>query len=348
MKWCALAVVLCWFAVLQVYGAPQRSIDFLLGDEELQAVVKPLTVDVTSVQPLQDEQDELQQREQPELPATVDPVENELQTDEPTADTTEDYAEEEQFTADPQDESALDPVTDSPKQDPEPSSTEGKASESTTMAPKLDTSTSAPSVTSEGSPKVTTLDPNDSEEDHSSEEQLTTNPIVVPESEEPVTTESSEDSSQLAQDVNDFIFDLTNEVRTSQTSDKPRKPLVPKPVRPQPTTEQPATEPEGDRYDSKSAESDEDDGQVQLKVDPGRTQQPTNGPPLTEEQFRSLLEKLPWFGQQRFPAGYDQQWQHQGFPQRSSWQRDDRQRHYQSHDGSDGFQGHGFHRGPWH
>uniref|UniRef100_A0A182XGX5 Uncharacterized protein n=1 Tax=Anopheles quadriannulatus TaxID=34691 RepID=A0A182XGX5_ANOQN len=160
--------------------------------------------------------------------------------------------------------------------------------------------------------------------------------------EEQTTTESNEDSNQLAQDVNDFIHDLANEVRSS-ARDKPQRPQQPKPSPPKYSTVLPTTLPE--RYDSKSVESNEDDDQVQLKVNPN-DEQTTNGPSLTEDQFRTLFEKLPWIGQQRFP-GYDQ-WQHQGFPQRSSWQhRDDRQRHYQSH-GSDSFQGHGFHRSSWH
>uniref|UniRef100_A0A182ME08 Uncharacterized protein n=1 Tax=Anopheles culicifacies TaxID=139723 RepID=A0A182ME08_9DIPT len=335
-----LVVLLCSALVPRIQSAPQRSIDFLLGDEELQAVVKPIEENSPSTTIAQEQTVAYDDDEQSEVQATVDPIENEQQTEEPQRDlpTTEDYPEEEEeLTEDPK-EDPLDPVTDSPKQDEQNTT---RSNDLTSLAPAATTTTTpSPKEVTTHAPKTSSTI--DSVENNSSEEQLTTNPIVVPDNGDQSTTESSEDSNQLAQDVNDFIHDLANEVRSSAT-DKPRRPQPPKPSTPQYSTILPTMVPE--RYDSKSAESNEDDDQVQLKVDPNDTQT-TNGPSLTEDQFRSLFEKLPWFGQQRFP-GYDQ-WQHQGFPQRSSWQhRDDRQRHYQSH-GSDSFQGHGFHRGSWH
>lgn len=338
-----------------VHSAPQRSIDFLLGDEELQAVVKPIAGDSVSNTSAQVQEND----EQSEVQATVDPIVNEQQTEEPQAgeeDTaTEDYPEEEQFTEDPQDD-LLDPVADGPKEgvqsdmvavksstgsDPEPSANEPNNPSS--PSPSDSTVSASPKEVTTQAPKAAPPSTTDSAEDNSSEEQLTTNPIVVPETEEQTTTESSEDSNQLAQDVNDFIHDLANEVRSSAL-DKPRQPQPPKPTPPQYSTELPPTVP--DRYDSKSLESHEDDDQVQLKVDPNDGQT-TNGPSLTEDQFRTLFEKLPWYGQHRFP-GYEQ-WPQQSFPQRSGWQhRDDRQRQYQPSHGSDSFQGHGFHRSSWH
>uniref|UniRef100_A0A182JVI9 Uncharacterized protein n=1 Tax=Anopheles christyi TaxID=43041 RepID=A0A182JVI9_9DIPT len=338
-----LLVLYCTL-VPRIQAAPQGSIDFLLGDEELQAVVKPIARDSPSTPAAQEQTEAYEDEQQTEVQATVDAtVENEQQTEEPQPDQsgTEDYADEEQYTEDPEDD-LLDPVTESPKED-EQNTTSGNGSSSSTTPSTTTSIATTETTTTPGPiapPSSTTLD---SVENNSSEEQLTTNPIVVPESEEQTTTESNEDSNQLAQDVNDFIHDLANEVRSSAI-DKPRRPQQqPKPSPRQYSTVLPTTLPE--RYDSKSVESNEDDDQVQLKVNPN-DEQTTNGPSLTEDQFRSLFEKLPWFGQQRVP-GYDQ-WQHQGFPQRSSWQhRDDRQRHYQSH-GSDSFQGHGFHRSSWH
>uniref|UniRef100_A0A182PJL0 Uncharacterized protein n=1 Tax=Anopheles epiroticus TaxID=199890 RepID=A0A182PJL0_9DIPT len=340
----ALLLVLCSALVPRIHSAPQGSIDFLLGDEELQAVVKPIAVDSPSTPAAQEQTEAYEEDQQTnEVQATVDPIENEQQTEEPQPDQpdAEDYTDEEQYTADPQDD-LLDPVTESPKEENQNTTS---ANDSPTTAPSVATSTATKDTTSTPAPKaaIPSTTP-DSVENNSSEEQLTTNPIVVPESEEQTTTESSEDSNQLAQDVNDFIHSLADEVRSS-ARDKPRRPEAPKPNPPpaQYSTVLPTVLP--DRYDWKSVESNEDDDQVQLKVNPNE-EQTANGPSLTEDQFRALLEKLPWFGQQRFP-GYDQ-WQHQGFPQRSSWQhRDDRQRHYQSH-GSDSYQGHGFHRGSWH
>lgn len=332
---------LCSVLVPNIHSAPQRSIDFLLGDEELQAVVKPIAAELPTTVTEQQQTEAYGGDQQNEVQATVDPIENEQQTDEPqrVPAVTEDYPDEEQFTEDPEEE-ILDPLTDKPKEE-EQSTT--KSSDTTSVAPSTTASPSPKEVTTPGPKASTPSTVIDSVENNSSEEQLTTNPIVVPDSGEQSTTESSEDSNQLAQDVNDFIHDLTNEVRSS-ARDKPGRTQQPEPSPPQQySTVQPAPLP--DRYDSKSVESNEDDDQVQLKVDPNDAQT-TNGPSLTEDQFRSLIEKLPWIGQQRFP-GYDQ-WQHQGFPQRSSWQhRDDRQRHYQSH-GLDSFQGHGFHRSSWH
>ncbi|XP_050078061.1 eukaryotic translation initiation factor 4 gamma-like [Anopheles maculipalpis] len=342
MKHSAVVLLLlcCSVLVPNTHSAPQRSIDFLLGDEELQAVVKPIEVDLPSTVTEQEQTEAYNDDQRNEVQATVDPIENEQQTDEPqqVLSVTEDYPEEEQLTEDPQDE-LLEPVTDTPKEDEKNATT---TNDSTSAAPSTTTSASPNEVTTPGPKASTQPTPIDSVENNSSEEQLTTNPIVVPDSGEQSTTESSEDSNQLAQDVNDFINDLTNEVRSS-ARDKPKRPPAVEPSPPKYSTVLPTALPE--RYDSKSIESNEDDDQVQLKVDPNGAQT-TNGPSLTEDQFRALFEKLPWIGQQRFP-GYDQ-WQHQGFPQRSSWQhRDDRQRHYQSH-GSDSFQGHGFHRSSWH
>lgn len=344
-----------------VNSAPQRSIDFLLGDEELQAVVTPIAGDAVSNTSPQVQASE----EQSEVQATVDPIENEQQTEEPQEQkeeedgeqhtVTEDYPEEEQFTEDPQD-GPLDPVTDGPKEDEQSTSEVNKSRSGSDPEPTPNDPTPSPSpspsdLSTSSSPKeASTQAPatstTDSAEDYSSEEQLTTNPIVVPDTEVKTTTESSEDSNQLAQDVNDFIHDLANEVRSSAL-DKPRRPTPqPKPSPPQYSTEVPPTVPA--RYDSKSLESHEDDDQVQLKVSPNVGEQTANGPSLTEDQFRTLFDKLPWYGQHRIP-GYDQ-WSHPSFPQRSSWQhRDDRQRQYQPSHGSDSFQGHGqFHRGSWH
>ncbi|XP_041777281.1 cell surface glycoprotein 1-like [Anopheles merus] len=335
-----LFLVLCCALVPRIQSAPQRSIDFLLGDEELQAVVKPIARDSPSTASAQEQTEAYEDDQQTEVQATVDPVENEQQTEEPqpTQSDAVDYTDEEQFTEDPQDE-LLDPITESPHED-EQNTTSAKNSPSTT--PITTTSTTTKDTTTPATVAPTSSTTLDFVENNSSEEKLTTNPIVVPEREEQTTTESNEDSNQLAQDVNDFIHDLANEVRSS-AGDKPQRPQQPKLSPPKYSTVLPTTLPE--RYDSKSVESNEDDDQVQLKVNPN-DEQTTNGPSLTEDQFRTLFEKLPWIGQQRFP-GYDQ-WQHQGFPQRSSWQhRDDRQRHYQSH-GSDSFQGHGFHRSSWH
>lgn len=332
-------VLLCSALMPRIQSAPQRSIDFLLGDEELQAVVKPIAENSPTTTFAQEQTVAYDDDQQSEVQATVDPIENEQQTEEPEQDlpTTDDYSEDEQVTEDPQDD-PLDPVTDSPKQDEQNMT---RANNLTSSTPTT-TTTPSPKEATTHVPKTSTPSAIDSVENNSSEEQLTTNPIVVPDSGDQSTTESSEDSNQLTQDVNDFIHDLTNEVRSSARDELPR-PQPPKPSSPQYSTILPTMVPE--RYDSKSVESNEDDDQVQLKVDPNDTQT-TNGPSLTEDQFRSLFEKLPWFGQQRIP-GYDQ-WQHQGFPQRSSWQhRDDRQRHYQSH-GSDTFQGPGFHRSSWH
>lgn len=292
-----LFLVLCCALVPRIQSAPQRSIDFLLGDEELQAVVKPIARDSPSTASAQEQTEAYEDDQQTEVQATVDPVENEQQTEEPqpTQSDAEDYTDEEQFTEDPQDE-LLDPITESPPED-EQNTTSAKDSPSTT--PITTTSTTTKDTTT----PVTTVAPTssttvDSVENNSSEEQLTTNPIVVPESEEQTTTESNEDSNQLAQDVNDFIHDLANEVRSS-ARDKPQRPQQPKPSPPKYSTVLPTTLPE--RYDSKSVESNEDDDQVQLKVNPN-DEQTTNGPSLTEDQFRTLFEKLPWIGQQRFPG----------------------------------------------
>ncbi|XP_052894815.1 putative uncharacterized protein DDB_G0290521 isoform X2 [Anopheles moucheti] len=341
MRHSALVVLLCSVLVPSIHSAPQRSIDFLLGDEELQAVVKPIAENTPSTTSAQQQTVAYDDDQQSEVQATVDPIENEQQTEDPQQDlpVTVDYPEEEQLTEDPQDD-VLDPVTDSSKDDD--NTTNATTSNDSTSVTPSTTMSSSPSEVTTPTPKASTAPTTDSVENISSEEQLTTNPIVVPENGDPSTTESSEDSNQLAQDVNDFIHDLANEVR-SGARDEPPRPQTPKPSVPQLSTVLPTMLPE--RYDSKSVESSEDDDQVQLKVDPNDTQT-TNGLPLTEDQFRTLLQKFPWFGQQRFP-GYDQ-WHHQGFPQRSSWQhRDDRQRHYQSH-GADSFQGHGFHRSSWH
>lgn len=363
----ALAILPLFCALVpSVHSAPQRGFDFLPGDEELQAVVKPIAGDSaanTSAQVLEND-------EQSEVQATVDPIENEQQTEEPQEQGQQeeqeqqeeqdsvigDCPEEEQCTEDPLDD-LTNADTDGPEEG-EQSTTEAATSASVSDPEPTNDQNSSPSPSTDGpstsfSPKeVTTQAPTvsppsttDSAEDISSEEQLTTNPIVVPETtEEQTTTESNEDSNQLAQDVNDFIHDLANEVRSSAL-DKPRRPQPPKPSPPQYSTQLPPRVP--DRYDSKSLESHEDDDQVQLKVHPN-DEQTANGPSLTEDQFRSLFQKLPWYDQHRIP-GYEQ-WPHQSFPQRSSWQhRDDRHRQYQPSHGSDSFQGHGqFHRSSWH
>uniref|UniRef100_A0A182Q8W4 Uncharacterized protein n=1 Tax=Anopheles farauti TaxID=69004 RepID=A0A182Q8W4_9DIPT len=355
----AVLVILPLFCVLvpNVHSAPQRSIDFLLGDEELQAVVKPIAGDSAAHTSAQVQEND----EQSEVQATVDPIENEQQTEEPQEQEqqeeeqqnldVEGCPEEEQCTENPQDD-LNDAETDGPDED-EQSTTE--ANMSTTFSDPSPKPTSNPnsSPSTSSSPKdvttqASTVSPpstTDSAEDNSSEERLTTNPIVVPETtEEQTTTESSEDSSQLAQDVNDFIHDLTNEVRSSAL-DKPRRPQPPTPNPPVLSTQLPPRVPE--RYDSKSLESHENDDQVQLKVNPN-DEQTANGPSLTEDQFRTLIQKLPWYNQHRIP-GYEQ-WPQQSFPQRSSWQhRDDRHRQYQPSHGLDSFQGHGqFHRSSWH
>ncbi|XP_058058050.1 uncharacterized protein LOC131209085 [Anopheles bellator] len=329
--------------------APQRSIDFLLGDEELQAVVKPIASQ-PEVPPITEQFDgDRQEKELAVVQATVDPIENEQQTEDSASDVTDEALDEESVTDEPQRE--------------EPS--EQPAVDAKDIAP-----TSTPVVTTSSPAAATTVldsstTPSDSEENRdSAEEQLTTNPIVVQDTEEQNSTESSEDSNQLAQDVNTFIQDLANEVRAGKEGQQPQhtngpeylterseettslQPKAGVPLYPTIAPNVPDRQGDGPKSLESSEEANE---QEQLKVDPNNDQQRSSGPSLTEDQFRSLIEKLRWYDQPRF-AEFDQ-WQHHQFPQRSSWQqqqqRDERQQHYQSH-GSESFHGHGFHRTAWH
>lgn len=361
----ALVALFALCVVPSVRLAPQRGIDFLLGDEEQQAVVKPIPGDpgLTEQQPQrvpggEDEQfNLLQDRSENEVQATVDPVENEQQTEDPTESglTLDSVADEGQFTEEPVEHPA-DEVTDAPK-DTVPQTTVTPVDASSTVT--SDAPSAVPKdATPSSEPSTTTAD---SVEDVSSEEQLTTNPIVVEESNhQPSTTESNEDSNQFAEDVNSLVDSPPSQVRFGESEDsrldgqpqsRPQPQPQPKQNVPEYSTALPPAPPAvpvGEGYDSKSVESgeddDDDDEQVQLKVDPN-DQQSMSGPTLNDEQYRALL-KQPWFSQARF-TGYPDQWA--GFPQRSSWQQrdDQRQRLYQTHV-SDGFHGHGFHRSSWH
>uniref|UniRef100_A0A182IZG8 Uncharacterized protein n=1 Tax=Anopheles atroparvus TaxID=41427 RepID=A0A182IZG8_ANOAO len=352
---CAVVLLVSLFALLitGVRSAPQRGIDFLPGDEEVQAIVKPIAgdSDVPEQQrqlgPDEDDatdeqQQQQQEQEQPEVPATVDPVEDEQQTEEdPAEEVTESDDDEpiddpidDQFTEE-NEEDVFDPVTDQPEDTVQNSTSKNDL-------PSQTGSATTPSQEDANPAKDTSSTPNNSDPvvDYSSEERLTTDPIVV---EEPSSTESSEDSNRFAEDVNSLADDSTNQVKYGlednqdqpepQVKPTPQPNLTPKtpvPYVPQhSTTERPPVpaEPSSEDYDSKSLESHEDEDQVQLKVGPN-------------DQFRTLP---PWFGSTRL-ADYDQ-WQQQGssFPQRSNWQP----RHYQSNS-FDGFHGHGFHRSSWH
>ncbi|ETN61102.1 hypothetical protein AND_007252 [Anopheles darlingi] len=333
-----------------VRSAPQP-IDFLLGDEELQAVVKPIPAETTTAVPAEELQQQQQQKkneedEQHEEQATVDPVDGEQQTEDPYGDdyTTEEaeeeqeHEEQEPVTEEPEvdEEPATEPVTDVPKDNSVKNVTEKvkptSSPPSTTILPI--TSTALPAASA---------DRTEEDQSGSSEEQLTINPIVAQEPED-------QDSSELAQDVNDFIQDLAIEAR-AQAKEGPKavNPPAPTsrvPVEPYPR-ELPPTMPGSTGYVPKSLESSEDSNeQEQVKVNP-IVEQVTSGPVLTEEQYRTLVDKLNWYDQRRF-TGFNQ-WPTNGFPQRSAGlQRDERQRQYQSH-GSDSFHGHGgFHRGVWH
>ncbi|XP_050084890.1 submandibular gland secretory Glx-rich protein CB-like [Anopheles aquasalis] len=331
--------------VPSVRSAPQP-IDFLLGDEELQAVVKPIPAETTTAVPTTEElqhQQKIDEDEQHEEQATVDPVEDEQQTEDPYEDdyTTE---EEEQEREDPvteepevDEEPTTVPVADVPKDGPVKNVTEKVNPTSPSPPPSTTTlpgtSTALPPTSADGS-----------EEDGSgsSEEQLTVNPIVAQEPED-------HDSTELAQDVNDFIQDLAIEARAqSKEGSKAVNPPAPTsrvPVEPYPREVVPPM-PGSSGYVPKTlASSEESNEQEQVKVNPIVEQ--TNGPVLTEEQYRTLVDKLNWYDQRRF-TGFNQ-WPTNSFPQRSAGlQRDERQRLYQSH-GSDSFHGHsGFHRGVWH
>ncbi|XP_052864922.1 uncharacterized protein LOC128271428 [Anopheles cruzii] len=351
---CPLALVLLLAVVVpSVRLAPQRSIDFLLGDEELQAVVKPIAAQ-PEVPPIAEQFDgDQQEREPPVVQATVDPIENDQQqqTEDSANDVTDEAPDEESVTDEPQQE----------ERSEQPAVDGAEARDIATTSTPVVTTSSAGATTPLLDSSTT---PSDSEKNNSAEEQLTTNPIVVQDTEEQNSTESSEDSNQLAQDVNSFIQDLANEVRAGQEGQQPQPTvdtkgpeyltersegttsLLPKAGVPvYPTVAPNVPDRQGDGPTSLES-SEETDAQEQLKVDPNNDQQKTSGPSLTEDQFRSLIEKLRWYDQPRF-AEFDQ-WQHQQFPQRSNWQqRDERQQHYQSH-GSESFHGHGFHRTAWH
>uniref|UniRef100_A0A2M3Z6V7 Putative rna polymerase ii degradation factor 1 n=1 Tax=Anopheles braziliensis TaxID=58242 RepID=A0A2M3Z6V7_9DIPT len=327
--------------VPSVRSAPQP-IDFLLGDEELQAVVKPIPAETTTAVPTTEELQQQQQQkkndedEQHEEQATVDPVEDEQQTEDPYED---DYTAEEE-----------NPVTEEPELDEEPTTASvpdvPKDSSAKNVTEKVKPTSSPPSttalpVTSTPLPPAS-ADGTEEDEAGSSEEQLTMNPIVAQEPDD-------HDSSELAQDVNDFIQDLAIEARAqSKEGPKAVDPPAPTsrvPVEPYPRELVP-TMPTSTSYVPKSLESSEDSNeQEQVKVNP-IVEQVNGGPVLTEEQYRTLVDKLNWYDQRRF-TGFNQ-WSTNSFPQRSAGlQRDERQRLYQSH-GSDSFHGHGgFHRGVW-
>lgn len=346
---CTVVVLVSWVALLMagVRSAPQRGIDFLPGDEEVQAVVKPIAGDSDipdqqqQLAPEQDEPfDEGQQRFQPEVPASVDPVENEQRKEDPAKEEIG-FSENEENQEEPQtdpletEEEVYEPE-DYPE-DAEPNTT----TETDVTTPEESDVTTPPST--EAYPTKEEPASNASTVNYSPEERLTTVPIVV---EEQTSTESNEEGNRFAQEVNTLADNSSNQVRfepeDNQYQSELQVRLTPEPTPSVPVQNVPkhstvgspvSSQPVSNEYDSKSIESEEDDYQVQLKVRPNAVQS------TKDDQFRTLP---PWFSSTRLP-GYDQ-WQRQSsVPPRSSWP----QPHYQTNS-FDGFHGHTFHRSAWH
>ncbi|XP_058121644.1 uncharacterized protein LOC131281206 [Anopheles ziemanni] len=345
---CTVVVLVSLVALLTagVRSAPQRGIDFLPGDEEVQAVVKPIAgdSDIPDQQqqqaPEQDEPfDEGQQRYQPEVPASVDPVENEQQKEDPAQEEigfpeNEENQEEQQTLENEND--IYEPDTDYPE-DAEPNTTT-----ETDATTQTESDVTTPPPTDANPPKEEPAS-NASTVNYSPEERLTTDPIVV---EEQTSTEAIEERNQFAQDVNTLADNSSNQVRfepednqyqpDQQVRLEPEPtPTVPVQNVPKPSTVgSPVTSlPVSSEYDSKSIESEEEEYQVPLKSRPTVVQSTKGG------QFRTLP---PWLEATRLP-GYDQ-WQRQSsVPPRSSWS----QPPYQTNS-FDGFHGHTFHRSAWH
>lgn len=352
---CTVVVLVSLLALLMagVRSAPQRGIDFLPGDEEVQAIVKPIAgdSDIPDQQqqqaPEQDEPiDEGQQRYQPEVPASVDPVENEQQKEDSPAEEEIAFLGNEENEEEPQTdpletvEEINEPESDYPE-DAEPNTTTD-----TDDTTQTESDVTTPPPTDANPPKEESAS-NASTVNYSPEERLTTVPIVV---EEPTSTETNEEENQFAQEVNTLADNSSNQVRfepeDNQYQPKLQVGLTPEPKPTVPTQNVPkhstvgspvTSLPVSNEYDSKSIESEEEEYQVQLKVRPNAVQS------TKEDQFRTLP---PWFSSTRLPGfstGSDQWQRPSSVPPRSSWP----QPHYQTNS-FDGFHGHTFHRSAWH